>query len=837
MFKRSWIVAAVVTGLAGAVAWACGPMFPNQLLDHRGDTLKAVPQNSFAFEATHLLVATDKLAVEEPSLYDDGGQHKDDAAQAKSLGISIAQLGRVDTLRALDDGDAAYAQGSDLPEDLRAYTAGAVDYAKGHQDKASLRFEQVLALPPAQATLRGVWAAYMLGRIHAANAASASNDATAFSRERAAAAKAFQLTRTRAVEGALDSQGLAVSSFGEEARLYLYGHGTQCSWNDLYGVADANNSEDGDATHTQGANAACGDGVPAADLKRAITLYAAQAGHGSNVGVQSLVAIADYAMRHPQRMAELIDNPVSQRLLVAYALARMGGSSEETPAGSAPKPDQPLLALVQAIEQRGMDKLEGADRLAALAYQTGRYELAAKLVDKSSGPLAEWVRAKLALQKGDLAAASASYAAAAKAFPKAGDAQAAIEPSNANLITGEQGVLALARGEYVEAMGHLYDAAVAVGGDGNVYDWDLETTSYGYGNDAMYIAERVLTVDELKSFVDARAPATPLTSKSPSSDDAYRYRSPIADSLRWVLARRLMRSGRYGDALPYFPADNDWRFGTYGDDGKLQVQSFRTPALSYAKALHDSEHAWTDIGKAQALYAAAVIAREHGMQILGYEQGPDYTDSEGSYQGGQWADTAIAAAGLCDRRRAAALRRQRSQAELSLSLSLHSRGPGQPCCRPAAAALAGIRSRALPGDRLDDGRSAGLRGSLPGIRRARAQRAVGAPAPRQGLLPALCEAGRLRGMGRRLRHGVRSARFRPRTCTQAQRAGGGDQARRASRLAIGTWRGAGADGWPGRLDRAASAAQNPGLRAGQGFCAIMAYSTPVSRREEDRFRF
>lgn len=634
MFKRSWIVAAVVAGLAGAVAWACGPMFPNQLLDHRGETLKAVPQNSFAFEAMHLLVATDKLAVEEPSLYDDGGQHKDAAAQAKSLGISIAQLERVGALRALDDGDAAYAQGSDLPEDLRAYTAGAVDYAKGHEDKAASRFEQVLALPSAQATLRGLWAAYMLGRIHAANAASASSDATVFSRERAAAAKAFQLARMRAVEGVLDPQGLAVSSFGEEARLYLYGHGTQCSWNDLYGVADEDNSGDGDTAHTQGVNAACGDGVSAADLKRAITLYAAQAGHGSNVGVQSLVAIANYVMVHPQRMAELIDSPVPQRLLVAYALARMGGSPEETPAGSAPKPDQPLLALVQAIEQRGLDKLEGADRLAALAYQTGRYELAAKLVDKSSGPLAEWVRAKLALQKGDLAAASAAYAAAARAFPKTGDAQAAIEPTNTQLITGEQGVLALARGEYVEAMGHLYDAAVAVGGDGNVYDWDSESASYGYGNDAMYIAERVLTVDELKSFVDARAPATPLMPTRPETVDNFSYRAPIADSLRWLLARRLMRSGRYDDALPYFPADNDARFGTYGDDGKRQTQSFRTPARSYAKALHDSEHAWTDIGKAQALYAAAVIAREHGMEILGYEQGPDYTDSEGSYQGG-----------------------------------------------------------------------------------------------------------------------------------------------------------------------------------------------------------
>ena len=159
MFKRSWIVAAVVAGLAGAVAWACGPMFPNQLLDHRGETLKAVPQNSFAFEAMHLLVATDKLAVEEPSVYDNGGEHKDDAAQAKSLGLSTAQLARMNTLRALDDGDAAYAQGSDLPDDLRAYTAGAVDYAKGHADQAVSRFEQVLALPPAQATLRGVWAA------------------------------------------------------------------------------------------------------------------------------------------------------------------------------------------------------------------------------------------------------------------------------------------------------------------------------------------------------------------------------------------------------------------------------------------------------------------------------------------------------------------------------------------------------------------------------------------------------------------------------------------------------------------------------------------------------
>lgn len=649
MFKRPWIVPAVVAGLAGAVAWACGPMFPTQLLDDRAGTLKAVPQNSFAFEAMHLLVATDKLTVSERSSYDYGDEKKDDAAQAHSLGVSDAQLERLRTLRALPDADAAYAQGSDLPEDLRAYNAGAMDYAKGREDAAAARFEQVLALPPEQAKLRAVWAAYMLGRMHAAKARDAASDTATFARERAAAAKAFQLARTRAVDGAGDPQGLAVASFGEEARLYLYSHGKQCSWGDLSATAtpgDPGDSDDDGNPHEQQADAACGDGVSAADFKRAITLYAAQAGHQSDSGVQSLVAMADYALRSPERVGELIDSPLAQRLLVAYALASAGGGADneavDAPAGGAapvdkpkPKADPRLLALVQAIEKRGIEQLPGADRLASLAYQIGNYDLAARLVDKSSGPLSEWVRAKLALQKGDMAAANAAYAAAAKAFPKAGDAQPAIEPSNAALIVGEQGVLALARGEYVEAMGHLYDASSKVGGDGNTHDDDEMENGTAYGNDADYVAERVLTVDELKSFVDARAPASPVPPRKATSKPYESYTPlPFADALRYLLARRLMRAGRYDEALLYFPADDDYRGGDYDENGNPQQQHFRADARAYAKAMHDSEHAWTSIGKAQAFYAAAKLAREQGMDILGYEQNPDFANIGGSFQGG-----------------------------------------------------------------------------------------------------------------------------------------------------------------------------------------------------------
>ena len=246
MFKRTWIAVAVTAGLAGAMAWACGPMFPNQLLDRRGATLRYVPQNSFAFEAQHLLPATDTLVGVEPPPYDDGPDKKTDAYQASSLGVTVAQLARINALRALDTGGDAYAQGQDLPEDLRLYTAGALDFGKGDLDKAATRFGQVLALPAEQSKLRAVWAAYMLGRIHAARANAAASDAGLFARERNAAAKAFELARRLALKGDSDTQGLAVASFGEEARLWLYDHGRQCRWNDLgASPADAGDADSG----------------------------------------------------------------------------------------------------------------------------------------------------------------------------------------------------------------------------------------------------------------------------------------------------------------------------------------------------------------------------------------------------------------------------------------------------------------------------------------------------------------------------------------------------------------------------------------------------------------
>jgi hypothetical protein len=91
-----------------------------------------------------------------------------------------------------------------------------------------------------------------------------------------------------------------------------------------------------------------------------------------------------------------------------------------------------------------------------------------------------------------------------------------------------------------------------------------------------------------------------------------------------------MRAGRFDDADSYFAPGLDARFSDV---------DLRAKAKEYAKDLHDGDHAWTDIGKAEARYAAAKIARENGMELIGFEQGPDYGDNGGGYQGGSGQST------------------------------------------------------------------------------------------------------------------------------------------------------------------------------------------------------
>lgn len=146
----------------------------------------------------------------------------------------------------------------------------------------------------------------------------------------------------------------------------------------------------------------------------------------------------------------------------------------------------------------------------------------------------------------------------------------------------ETGAVALARGEYIEAL-RLLDRP----GD-------------DYYLDAAYIAERVLTVDELKAYVDAKA----------------QHRQPVRDRISEILARRMMREGRGAEAVSY-----------YKDDATRQQAS------DYVSLLAAAERRWTRIGEAEAFFGAAKIARNAGLTIMGTEEEPDEVYLGGNYVG------------------------------------------------------------------------------------------------------------------------------------------------------------------------------------------------------------
>ncbi|MFC4278812.1 hypothetical protein [Achromobacter aloeverae] len=690
--RRPLALALLLAALAGgSLVIACGPEFPPQLLDDRAATLNATPANSFAYEATHLVDSRDDFSVRERYYYEESRQETPDDAD-KGLGAQVRD--RLKAMRQAADGDAAYAAGAGLPDALRLYTAGAVDYRLSHAAaddigkdpakdpnvvarRAARRFQAVLDLPAPAGAPRAAWAAYMLAELKAQGyimaedggpptgaatagappSPSAPDDADGLAEKRSPSghlltgqaaenawredvARAYERVRAYARAGADDSQGLAVASYGQQALLYLEGPDGTCGYADI------------------SSNAPCADAIASADMKRAIHLYAEQAAQRSDSALQSLRTLAGWALEKPARAQRLIDDPVAQRLLVAYALARMGdivdgkadsaydvfaayditdqqGLADAALGDSHITPNPALTALTAALVTLPPARLGQADQVAALAYRVGRYDLAAQLADRSRTPLAWWVRAKLATRQGDTAEAAQAYGHAVQAFPSN---DGSLEAAGRARLRGEQGVLSLARGQYVEALDQLYQAATATQPDSPREEGPLMGD---YWNDVAYVAERVLTTEELRDYVDAHVPATAVSAvdlrsmdSTARSDWLYQHPVTVADRLRQLLARRLMREGQRKQALAYFPADDDARFMNVSwTDNQLVVtpRRSRQAAADYDAALAEARDAWRDITRARAWYRAALLARKQGMDLLGYEQDPDYAVYDGSY--------------------------------------------------------------------------------------------------------------------------------------------------------------------------------------------------------------
>ena len=590
------LVFAIVASIG--VALACGPNFPWQLFDDRAETVSEPVGLSFAFEIKRLMPApADRLVVVEvghftgTADYTFGAKAEPEAIvsereEARSgawasilpAGATLPVdrlLAKLDAARRAENGKEALIAGEGLPVAVLDYIAGAIEFRSGRLDTATEYFEAIDRLPPALRRIRTVATAYMLGRVQQLRG------------QFEAARKSFQAVRDRAQAGAPDPMGLAVASLGEEARIDLVQVGLlDVPWN-----------------------------VPASDfayakvsmlIGRAVRLYVEQAAYGSQVALLSLREVAGLLVANGDALARAMPDPLVRQLLVAYVIARDGPSIyDDSVAG--PK-DQAVTSVFNAVLTQPIPAAgDDLDRLAALAYQAARYDVAEKLTVTTERPLGLWVRAKLALRRNDRAAAVRDWTAALNAAVGAGGAAKLDDASNTRL-RGETAVMTVSEGRYGDSLRLLFPVART------------------YWGDVTYIAERVLTTDELKAFVDGLPAADGDEASRP--DDSYGFVSTPIASLRDLLARRLVRDGRLQEAQSYFstkpmPMDPD-------------SPPPSVDARAYAEAIKAAQPAWPwqNVSRAEALFTAATLARKRGMEIMGTEGPPDEAVLGGSFDSG-----------------------------------------------------------------------------------------------------------------------------------------------------------------------------------------------------------
>lgn len=354
----------------------------------------------------------------------------------------------------------------------------------------------------------------------------------------------FRKVRDMALEGYSDSLGLASSSLGWEAYVLLQ----------------------------------------QAKYAEAMELYLTQYATGDPTASASLqMAVEQCWQKGAVTLAQIAQNRTARQVVTAYIISA-GGPYRDNGV------DQKLSTTwLEVVEKAKLSLVEEADRLAWAAYSMGDMTLVARWLElaPADATITRWIRSKLLLRAGKIEDAAAQLAPIVKKFPSEGyrdeysDSWYYFQHTYSETsedMRAALGVLQLAQQQYTEALDSLLR--------GNFWE------------DAAYVAERVLTIEEFKKYVDS----------------TWQGAGERAQKIRYVLARRLTRAGRFQEARAYYPAPWQEKLDVYS----TALQKGRDQSLPARQRI-------------DALWQAAKIARYQGLELMGTENTPDGFMYGGSY--------------------------------------------------------------------------------------------------------------------------------------------------------------------------------------------------------------
>jgi hypothetical protein len=540
---------AAVAGAAAALA--CGPYFPNRILTGRRSAILSAPEADFAEEIKRFQPSLKPGLKAVPPKGEDYARQTFEAAAADlKAALAKSEMGE----RQRDVLEANYAvlrrSVAAAPRDLAVPKSLPKEFALYLRGAAAWRRGEEDEARKHWKALLGLPAEERRWRsTWAAFMLGKSWTESAFPDR---AAPWFQKVRELQAAGFKDTLGLAASSFGWQARAAL-------------------NAE---------------DPVDAA------ALYLKQHAAGDPTALPSLQTAADEILHAPEAdQVRAARDRAARQVVTAYLISRAGPYRERPGREKA-------LAWLKAAGKAGVRRLESADRLALAAYQAAEMKTAEEWLERAdpNAPLTLWLRAKLLLREGNVDAAAGLLARTVRAFPRA---EVWSDPrywagyyegsglKARDQVRGELAVLRLGRRQYVESLDLLVRG--------------------GFWGDAAYVAERVLTPEELVRYVNRNWPEP-----KPRGEDDYGFRPE--EEIRYVLARRLARLRRFSEARPYYPP------------------KMRPVLDAYRRALaHGRDERRAKHERAAALWKAARLARYQGMELIGTEVEPDWALHSGSF--------------------------------------------------------------------------------------------------------------------------------------------------------------------------------------------------------------
>ncbi len=351
------------------------------------------------------------------------------------------------------------------------------------------------------------------------------------------------------------------------------------------------------------------------------------------------------SMQNVEILKKLAQDPTVRKALLAWAVSRESYYSYTNEWNPTDELKSFFKSYLTALESLKGIPVQEADRIAWIYYNAGDMKNARRWVDltKLATPLSKLIDARLALRAGDVEGALKRLHAVVPSFEKSPDKDMFYYEDIVADANSQIGVLKMARKEYASA---------------------FETLLMGkYWEDIAYVAEKVLTIDELSAYLDSHKDdpllKVPLDfhngtlwsirkriKKHPEEAKDYADMLDNKDTpstgaaLSYLLARRYARNGNWDGALKYYPKQKsiarwvlqkdkegilNYEMAYENIDPGVKMKELRD---QISKANNKSND---DKVRAKAFYEAGILMRKYGMEIMGTELDPDSFVTEGQF--------------------------------------------------------------------------------------------------------------------------------------------------------------------------------------------------------------